>query len=995
MKMAQQVLKDLSDRPDFDILEKKLPAFAMQYAAKQELTLEALSNIASQGADALTIEKNNKNPEKTYQSIVENLPQKEEATPEETPGHINVRDTIKETLYPILAPYVMQFITAWEQQDGVAMQNALDDLSVAIEPCNKEIMKIEGAYDFHQMNSEDLLRGIEKDDVSVLSQLKQYAANGNLDHLKMFHSTVPDMRVPHITIPMAAYNTQIDVLDYYLKELGHDYPMHVDDYYSEDYIIKKVLEQENLETFKYLVENGYSGDACVYSKEALANPDFFDFGFDYMHRTDHPSASYLLNVVKRGSFDQVKQIIEAGKYLANGDIKDNNERDRFHSNPMPYALYEAKNTALFTYLRENTPEDIDQKEIQHTMGMLLMGGDYEIADFLYETYQDNFTTEFLNEEFSNVSRNFFNRNNNEDNTQKFTDSAPCYFLKKFGKMLDKSVLDKVVSYYFCRISAQEDLLEEALRFYPYDTQDIWKNIISGIENDPSISRIESLQAYDVGDVSNETYLNLRSETSNYQIGKSQIGTIIKMMDQTIPMATAMEWQDCLKQQCSYHRTIFDELIKHLKIHPLKDDIFTMEFAKDIVVKGIGDDEYGAFNLIDQVIKLCPVINDDEFMAYAQNDTQAEQTEKFVEKRLLKNNWAKHHLDAPYSLLDFSPFLHQPKAFAPLVEILEKEEELGRETAEKYAYQVAGLFGSMSRVMTYLENWGSATKQPLHDIVHSLKLPKTGRFDKSSWGDAVIKHGPKMAEMVHFANRMPQPEKSSDGKTWSYQKTFERASEFVYAHSDKAPELAKLCHGLKMSEGSFDNARKVVDKFNELSQKKNKKPNQHIPQIGIEGEAFGKEGYKFMRLETGDLRGLFLGAMTGCCQWIGGIGSDCAEHGFKSPNGGFYVIANSNNQIISQAWAWRGRKGEVVLDSIETLGSHVDKKEWQNICNQMARDFADNHKDVTALHIGTGGQTPNLGYAETKAAKPVDKLGYSDADKQVVVWKRSGQIKSVI
>jgi len=244
--------------------------------------------------------------------------------------------------------------------------------------------------------------------------------------------------------------------------------------------------------------------------------------------------------------------------------------------------------------------------------------------------------------------------------------------------------------------------------------------------------------------------------------------------------------------------------------------------------------------------------------------------------------------------------------------------------------------------------------------------------------------------VHFANRMPQPKKSSDGKTWSYQETFKYTAEFAYENSAKAPELAQLCHTLRMGEDSFENALKIVDKFNGLSQKKGKAPNQNIPKIEIDGTDFGKEGYQFKRLETGDLRGLFLGAMTGCCQWIGGMGSDCAKHGFQSSNGGFYVISNSEDQIISQAWAWRGRKGEIVLDSIETLGTHVGQNEWQSICNKMASDFANNHKDITALHIGTGGQTPNLDYAETKAAKPIDKLGYSDANKQVIVWKRPCQ-----
>ena len=994
VKMAQEVLKDLREHPDFDILKKKLPAFALQYAENRELTIETLSTIASQGIDALIVEKDNVKPEKTYQSVIQNLPTKADETTEEVPRHINIRDIIKDTFYPTLTPYIVQFITAWERLNHQDMETALHELDAAIQPCNKDIMEMEGTYEFHQLSTEKLLRDVEEGDICVISNLSKYAANGDLEHLKLFHSVVPDMQVPFFTIPVAAYNTQIEVMDFYFKELGYDYPMHIDDYHSEDFIIKKVLEQENLETFQYLIDNGYSSYSSVGSKEVLSNPEFFDYGFEYMHRTNRPPPGYLRDVVKYGTFEQVKQIVEAGRYFANGDVKDQDDQEFYYSrNPMPHALYEAKNTEMFSYLRANSPEDLDQEDIQHTMSMLMLGREFKIANFLYETYPNAFTTEFLNKEFRTVSRNIFN-GNNEEATLEFSETTPCYFLKQFGTMLDKSVLDDIVCGYFHRTYEKINLFEEVLGVYPYDAQDIWDRISTGIEQDPSLSDIEKLESYGIKAISNKTYLTLREKISDYQMGKAQIGSIIKMMDQTTPAATAAEWQDTIKKLCSYHRPIFDDIIHHLETHPLKDDVFTIHFAKSIVVKGIGADEYGSFDLVEQVIGHCPAVNDDEFITYAKSDTELDQTEKFIEKRQKKISWSKQHPEAPYSLLDFSPFYHQPKTFDKLVDVFENEEELGRETAEKYAYQVAGLFGSMSRVLTYLEKWGQATKQPLHDIVHSLKLPQTGRFNKAAWGDAVIKHGPKMAEMVHFANRMQQPEKSSDGKTWSYQKTFERASEFVYTNSDKAPELAKLCHGLQMSEGSFENARKIVDKFNLRSQKKGPQANQNIPQIEIDGSRFGKTGYKFMRLETGDLRGLFLGAMTGCCQWIGGIGSDCAEHGFKSPNGGFYVITNPDNQIVSQAWAWRGRKGEIVLDSIETLGSHVGTNEWQSICTQMANDFTQNYKDIKALHIGTGGQTPNLGYPETKAAKPVDKLGYSDADNQVAVWKRSRQIKAV-
>lgn len=993
VQMAQDVLANLNDHPDFDLLKKKLPAFAMQYAAKHDLTPQILTEIAAQGIDALNLPNNKQKAEKTYQDVVQNLPKKEEPQPGEQPQRPNIRNLIQERFYPSLAPHVMHFIDNWDKQDQAGMRKAITEIETSIIPVNQEIAALEGSYDFHQLNVNDLLRGIEQDGVSVFEQLRQYASDGALEHLKLFHKIIPDLQAPHQIIPAAAYNTQLDVLDYCFKELDYNYPMIEDDYYREDYIVEKILKERNLETFKYLIENELSGDSYIHAKEAINDPDFFEYGFQYMHETDKPSSNFLRNVVTRGSLEQVKRIIEAGRYLANGDAlhRDRGRDSRFHrDNPLPHALYEAQNPEMFTYLREHTTEDLSEQEITHTFDMLMLKGNYNLVDFLYETYPDHFTSDFLAEKFSSASRDYFTHQRNQNDKQlNFEDSAPAYLLQKFGDMIAEDKLAEEIARYFNYATPEDGVLNSALSQFPYDPALVWQRIIEDIDLSPSLSDIKKLEAYAITGLATETYITARNNMNAYDIGKADIQTITLLMDgdKNIPAASAQEWQDKIKGLSSYHKPIFDDVLAHLSTHPLKNEIFTTQFAKEIVVQGIGDNEYGAFELVDQIIRLCPTINENDFTSFAQNETEIEQTEKFLNQHNARNQWEKQHPDAPYSLLGFSPYLYQPKLVAELADIFEKEEELGRSTAEKYAYQTAGLFGSMPRVLTYLEKWGTETKQPLHDVVHSLKLPTKGRFDKAAWADAVIKHGPKMAELVHFAHRMPQPEKSADGKTWSYQKTHERAAEFVYENSDKAPELAKLCHGLKMGEQSFEAARKIVDKFNSLSQKKGKKPNQNIPEIEIDGSDFGKDGYQFKRLETGDLRGLFLGAMTGCCQWIGGIGSDCAEHGFKSPNGGFYAITNPSGDIVSQAWAWRGRQGEIVLDSIETLGAHVTQTEWKSICETMANHFAEKCKDVTALHIGTGGQTPDLGYAKTKSAKAIDKLGYSDAESQVAVWKR--------
>jgi Acetyltransferases len=89
------------------------------------------------------------------------------------------------------------------------------------------------------------------------------------------------------------------------------------------------------------------------------------------------------------------------------------------------------------------------------------------------------------------------------------------------------------------------------------------------------------------------------------------------------------------------------------------------------------------------------------------------------------------------------------------------------------------------------------------------------------------------------------------------------------------------------------------------------------------------------------------------------------------------------EIIGQSWAWRGTKGELVFDSLETLGNRVNRNQWQKVMEAFSARLAqqDGH-DVTTVLIGTGGETPALPYTtfktDTTRATPYDYRGYRDS-----------------
>lgn len=352
-------------------------------------------------------------------------------------------------------------------------------------------------------------------------------------------------------------------------------------------------------------------------------------------------------------------------------------------------------------------------------------------------------------------------------------------------------------------------------------------------------------------------------------------------------------------------------------------------------------------------------------------------------------WKEKAGTCPPVLECLSPYYFQPEAFAAACQALERE-GYKDETARQYAYHAAGLFGTAGRLFVYLEAHGDgASKQPLHDIVQNIRLPQAGRFDLRAWGDAVLKHGPKMARLVKFADRLPQPEKDAAGKGWSYARTKAAVARFAYANGGEHPELAALCFEYEWDEGDFEKAREAVAQYAE-KYPGGRKRESRIPAVDIDGGAFGKDGCRFYKLPDGDPRGLFLGEFTNCCQHFAGEGAECARHGFLFEDGGFYVVADrKKDAVVAQAWAWRGEKGELVFDSLESLPGHMSAQNWGSLCREFAaaleKTGAEGEDKITAFNIGTGGATPSLDFpGADDPAKPRSYKGYRDSGGQYTV-----------
>lgn len=327
----------------------------------------------------------------------------------------------------------------------------------------------------------------------------------------------------------------------------------------------------------------------------------------------------------------------------------------------------------------------------------------------------------------------------------------------------------------------------------------------------------------------------------------------------------------------------------------------------------------------------------------------------------------------------NPAWFRPQAFAAAQRML-RAEGYRNDAADGYAFQASSFFGKTHMMLAYLEKWGVYGHQSFHDIIQHLRLPEGPRLDLKCWVDAVMQHGPEMMKMVKYADRLPQPEKSKDGRRWSLEATRAKVALFMYNNAAKNPKLATLCHAHQVDEKHFE---KTLDLLENAPQKKN------IPEITIDGALFDMAGAKFYRLPANDVRGPFLGELTDCCQYIGGAGQACAEHGVASENGGFYVV-EKDGEILGQTWAWRGTHGAMCFDSLETLGQRVSPAQWEKILHACGEELTKGKQSgLRSLTVGVGGATPprlKEVFRQFMHVEPLDYKGYRDSTHQILVWR---------
>ncbi len=348
------------------------------------------------------------------------------------------------------------------------------------------------------------------------------------------------------------------------------------------------------------------------------------------------------------------------------------------------------------------------------------------------------------------------------------------------------------------------------------------------------------------------------------------------------------------------------------------------------------------------------------------------------------------IEQPYSLIDKSvKLISKGNEFLENSKLFQKE-YIGEDTSNCYAYETTVLFKSKEKTLEYLEKWGDPkANQPLHDICYMIEVPQKQGLNLKAWQDAVMQHGPEMAKLVKFADKLSEPSRSVDGSVFSLNKTREEIAKFAFKDGNRHPEFSKEAIKHVWKEEHFNIGLELIKKYTrKYGGEDGRKKLARIPNITLDGSLFDMPDYKFLKLKDGDFRGLSLGEYTDCCQHIANQGKDCAEHGYLSENGGFYVLEDKKGNIIAQTWAWRGEEDELVFDSIESLTDRTQPENWNKICSRFIEEVQKQPNDISAFYVGKGGKTPEISFnLASNPAEPVDYKEYRDSDIQYKIWSK--------
>jgi len=336
-------------------------------------------------------------------------------------------------------------------------------------------------------------------------------------------------------------------------------------------------------------------------------------------------------------------------------------------------------------------------------------------------------------------------------------------------------------------------------------------------------------------------------------------------------------------------------------------------------------------------------------------------------------------DAPHALLkNLSPFGFSQKNFEVILGACVTEAAASNTEVDgviKPAFALTVLFGNLTEVLKAAKRkFNGTVKTPLHDL-GQFSVPRQATWNPVAWRQVLMHHS---CSGLNYVARADEFEKHLGRPPQNLPEVRAIAAKITYPNADSNIKLAEVCHSLGVPPATFNTYLRLFQ---------GEKKAEGCPAVKVNGSDVGCPGYYLEKLTYNAIEGPLLGLFTNCCQHLDGAASDAAKHGYQSPNGAFYVVRREDaaRKIVSQAWAWRGKSGELVFDSIESLSDEIGDSIAAPLFSKAAMDSV-GRLGIKRVLVGTGGRTPDKICAprDSRPATPVDYRGYRDSHQQAVL-----------
>lgn len=141
------------------------------------------------------------------------------------------------------------------------------------------------------------------------------------------------------------------------------------------------------------------------------------------------------------------------------------------------------------------------------------------------------------------------------------------------------------------------------------------------------------------------------------------------------------------------------------------------------------------------------------------------------------------------------------------------------------------------------------------------------------------------------------------------------------------------------------------------------------------------GYRTLNHE--DPIALNIGLQTNCCQYIGGIGEECAIDSVRNPNADLLVWEDETG-IIAQSWIWSPEPDKLIMDNIEFRNDYVHPEKVKETMKEILKKFS----QYAFIGMGTGYN--ELSFGLERQHNPYNPGIYNDS-REVEVLKDNGKI----